>query len=231
MNCKFCNSIYTYYDTTVPASKDKANILINNTSQTLVLEGSDNDLHEMKIKYCPVCGRNLDTIPVRNTEHDYSITIRENIKSEMEANHVTICKLSSDTGISKSTISDFLLGKIKSISCGKIGVIADSLRIPVERLYHPAAHGLGFEESLIRGIIEDRSTTHRLTGESPFEEGVCERRQKEESSGDVLQQDIPQSTPQESTERKIVPRDENLERKTCYPERKICHTARGVAPV
>lgn len=143
MSCKYCESKYTYYDRTNILSP---NIALVQLHKGIILNTADNK-YEIPAKFCPVCGKRY-SVTVRNTEQNYSNIIRKNIKAEIQAENISITWLSKNTNIAKSTLSDFLSGKIDCLSADKIGLIADALKLPIERLFTPREVGLTYEEGL-----------------------------------------------------------------------------------
>lgn len=74
--------------------------------------------------------------------------IRKNVKRYMKGYRMSLNKLSVSSGISKSTLSDFLSGKIECLTAGKIGLIADALEVPIERLFVPEGVGVTAETAI-----------------------------------------------------------------------------------
>ncbi len=98
----------------------------------------DNRIYALhNISFCPICGRDLSTQPIRNTEQDYSTIIRNNIKELISKEAYSLTRLAAESGIAKSTLSDYLNGKIDNLTASKIAVIADVLDVPIERLFLP----------------------------------------------------------------------------------------------
>ena len=145
MFCKYCESKYTYYDRTNASSPNTALVSLRDK---IILTADERKRYEIPAKFCPVCGKAFSA-QKRNTEQNYSNIIRNNIKEEMDMEHISITQLSKMTGIAKSTLSDFLSCTIECLSADKIGLIAEALKLPVERLFLPRAVGLTYEEGLM----------------------------------------------------------------------------------
>lgn len=146
MICKYCSTKTTRYDTTNHRSANKADVKISASLEMLSIYGN-RAKYEIPAKFCPVCGRDLSKPPVRYSEHDYSNIIRENIKREMKRDGLSYDALSRITGIAKTTIYDFLHGKVNNLSAGKVALVSDALRLPIEKLFLPYGVEETYEEA------------------------------------------------------------------------------------
>lgn len=106
MICRYCSAKYKENDSTGTSSANAAIVSVFSDGR-LHFVGNNNEPFDLKIKYCPVCGRNLSKPYVRKTEQDYSNIIRNRIKEELGHANISICQLSDMSGIAKSTLSDF----------------------------------------------------------------------------------------------------------------------------
>ncbi len=132
--CDFCNN-QSKKTSIVPAQNAAYLYLkLEKAKRLLTMFAGQNGCNNISINFCPVCGRNLSEDIKRNTEQDYSNTIRNNIKAILKKENISITKLSKDTEISKSTLADFLRGKIKSLSVGKIAKIAEYMQVTMDEL-------------------------------------------------------------------------------------------------
>ena len=147
MICKYCSAKFQKYDITNHLSKCIADVKVDRSRFQLVLYDGQTT-YEIPAKYCPICGRDLLKPSVRNTEQDYSNTIRDNVKYAMRAYGFSLSRLSKEAGIAKSTISDFLNGRTNTLSAGKVAMISDVLSIPIESLFLPNGQGKTYDEAV-----------------------------------------------------------------------------------
>ena len=135
--CSFCRTNGGTKFTSI-ASYEMAYMMLILPTQEKALEIHTSNFKSIRIpvKYCPVCGRDLSIVPVRKTEQEYSNIIRLKIKELVTKTGITCSQLAEDTGISKSTLSDFFSGKIACLTAGKIAVIADVLDIDMTDLLY-----------------------------------------------------------------------------------------------
>ena len=159
--CKYCDSKYTYYDQTSVVSPHHARVCVDAYNHKLAVTG-DRPFGrcEIPIKYCPVCGRNLSENPIKQTEQSYFNIIRENIKQELQIPDKkplpeAIEQLSTDSGISTKKLNAFLIEGDDCLTAGEIGVIAETLKVPVDRFFAPFPVGLTYSEGVHRNIADE----------------------------------------------------------------------------
>lgn len=140
-NCSFCKNDFTPIFTSPDSLTSGWYMRLQgyaDTDKKYLLFASREKFNGIEIpaNFCPICGRNLSKPYVQNTEQDYCNIIRRNVKKVIDEQRVTISELARKTGISKGMLSEFLSGKVNSISAGKIALIADVLSVSVDELLY-----------------------------------------------------------------------------------------------
>ena len=151
MLCKYCDAKGEFYDKTNHRSKSKADVYINAGRKTLTLYGNRKSFMfpiEIPIRYCPVCGRDLSAEPVQTTLKEYNELLKANLDREIKDSGLTIAELVKKTGIDEKTFLSYLKDDGVEIPAGKVAVIADALKLPLERLFLPHGERMTYEEAL-----------------------------------------------------------------------------------